>query len=209
MCATVVALPGGPVLNDRPPAPTSVAPTLADERAVVARLQGGDRTAVAVLYGWFRDPVWWAILARLPDVPLAEDVLRDTFRTVLEKIGTYTPTDVSVVAWIKRIAIHKAMDAHRLRARDRAIEERVQRDPEALRPSAPPRPDRGLEAEDTARDVQLSLSRMNERYAEALRLRMLDDLPREACAERLGITVPTFDVLLHRAAKAFRKVYPP
>ncbi len=209
LCATVDTFPGAWFLLDRP-APALVAHVrLDDERAVVLRLQSGDTSAAAVLYGWFRDPVWRAILARLPDVALAEDVLRDTFRTVLEKIGSYTPTDVSVGFWIRRIAVNKAMDAHRLRARDQALQERLQADTESARPASPPRPDRALEAEDTARDVQTSLSRMNDRYAEALRLRMLDDLPRETCAERLGITLGTFDVLLHRAAKAFRKVYPP
>lgn len=176
---------------------------------MVARLKAGDRTAVAVLYGWFRDPTWRTILARLPEPALAEDVLRDTFRTVLEKIDGYTPGEVSIGFWIRRIAVNKAMDAHRLRARDRALEERVAHDPEALRPAQPPRPDRGLEVEDTARDVQISLSRLNERYAEVLRLRLLEDQPRETCAARLGVTLGTFDVLLHRAAKAFRKVYPP
>ncbi len=57
--------------------------------------------------------------------------------------------------------------------------------------------------------IDTSLGLMNERYAQALRLRLLDDKSREECAEALGVTVGNFDVILHRAAKAFRKVYPP
>jgi DNA-directed RNA polymerase specialized sigma24 family protein len=57
--------------------------------------------------------------------------------------------------------------------------------------------------------VETSLSRMNPRYAEVLRMRLIEETPREACAEKLGITVGNLDVLLHRAAKAFRKVFPP
>ena len=71
------------------------------------------------------------------------------------------------------------------------------------------RPDRGLEVEDTRRMVETSLSRMNERYATALRLRLIEDRPREECAELLGVKTGNFDVILHRATKAFRKVWPP
>ena len=62
---------------------------------------------------------------------------------------------------------------------------------------------------DTRRQVQASLSKMNSRYADALRLRLIEDRSREECAETMGVTVGNFDVILHRAAKAFRKVYPP
>ena len=50
---------------------------------------------------------------------------------------------------------------------------------------------------------------MNERYATALRMRLLEEKSREECAQILGVTVGNFDVILHRAAKAFRTVYPP
>ncbi len=50
---------------------------------------------------------------------------------------------------------------------------------------------------------------MNDRYAAALRLRLLEDRTREECAELLEVKVGTFDVLLHRACKAFKKVFPP
>ena len=51
------------------------------------------------------------------------------------------------------------------------------------------------------------MSQLNPRYAEALRLRLLDELEREECARRLDVTVGNFDVILHRACAAFRKVY--
>ena len=53
--------------------------------------------------------------------------------------------------------------------------------------------------------VEEALGRINRRYAEAIRLRILEDLPREDVAKRLGVTVSTFDVVLHRALTALRK----
>jgi hypothetical protein len=54
-----------------------------------------------------------------------------------------------------------------------------------------------------------SLAQINPRYAQALRLRLLDDKDREECAALMDVTVATFDVILHRACKAFREKYPP
>ena len=181
---------------------------LEEERVVLQRLQAGDRAAFATLYGWYGDRVYrQSILPRLGQIELAEDCLRDTWRTVLEKIGTFTLTDRSVFFWIHRIAVNKAMDVHRRHKRDVKITEAVKAQP--IQQAAAPAPDRHRDILDTKRDVETSLSRMNERYAQALRLRLIEDRDREECAAAMGVTVGNFDVILHRATKAFRKVYPP
>jgi RNA polymerase sigma-70 factor (ECF subfamily) len=181
-----------------------------EERAVVARLKNGDRAAFAELYGWYGDRIFrQAILPRLPNRELAEDCLRDTFRTALEKITQYEVRDRSIFFWLRRIAIHKAIDTHRRHKRDQALVEAVKAQPEVVAGSRPDRPDRNLEVEDTRREVGASLSRLNERYATALRMRLIEDKTRQECADALGVTVGNFDVILHRACKAFRNVYPP
>ena len=76
-------------------------------------------------------------------------------------------------------------------------------------PAAPDRPDGPIEADETKRAVNLALARVNPRYAEALRLRLIEDLDREECAARMGVTVGNFDVILHRASAAFRKAWQP
>lgn len=177
---------------------------------MVERMVTGDREAFATLYGWYGDAVYRSILARNPNRESAEDCLRDTFRTALEKIEGFRYDGRSIFFWLRRIGVNKAMDAHRRQQRDRALSERIQFQPEGAIASTPaPRPDRGLEVADTARDVDISLSRLNPRYAQVLRLRLLEDRSREECAGILGVTVGNFDVILHRATKAFRQEYPP
>lgn len=177
---------------------------------MIQRLQQGDRAAFAELYGWYGDLVWrQAILPRLPIRELAEDCLRDTFRTALEKIGTYELKDRSIYFWLHRIGVNKAIDAHRRHKRDRDLAEAVKAEGSEHLSSRPDAPDRGLEVEDTKRLVDASLSKLNERYATALRLRLIEDRTREECASILGVKVGNFDVILHRATKAFRKVFPP
>jgi RNA polymerase sigma-70 factor (ECF subfamily) len=76
--------------------------------------------------------------------------------------------------------------------------------------SPPPHPpDHAPELAQTKAQIHAALQTMNPRYAQALRLRLLEDQDRELCAETMGVTVGNFDVILHRACKAFRKVYPP
>ncbi len=177
---------------------------------MIRRLQQGDRSAVAVIYGWYGDLLFrQAILPRLPVTELAEDCLRDTFKTVLEKIDTWRDEERSIFFWLHRIAVNKAIDVHRRRRRDLNLESAVRAEDPADVVQMPPAPDRQLEVDDTRRMVETSLGRMNERYASALRMRLLDERPREECASLLGVTVGNFDVILHRAAKAFRTVYPP
>lgn len=181
---------------------------LSEEQAVIRRLQAGDRTAFATLYGWYAMPIYRsAILPRLPVPDLAEDCLRDTFRTALEKIGSFRIESRSIFFWLRRIAVNKAVDVHRRRKRDKDLAKAVKA--EAHLHVGPARPDRKVEVDDTRKMVEASLSNMNPRYAEALRLRLIEDRSREECAQIMEVSVGNFDVILHRATKAFRKVYPP
>lgn len=180
-----------------------------EEQTVVARLQSGDRSAAAALYGWYGDPLYRAvILPRLPSPDLASDCLAETFITALTKIDTYRFQNVSIFFWLRRIAINKVIDTYRRMGRTVELMDNVGEDENALvEPTA--RPDRSTDADETKKMVETSLSRLNPRYAEVLRMRLIEDRTREECAAVLGVTVGNFDVLLHRAAKAFRKVYPP
>ena len=181
-----------------------------DERDVVARIRQGDRQAAGVLFQWFADKLYrQAILPRLPVPELAEDVLKDTFRTALERIETFNSHDRSIFFWLRRIAINRAIDVHRARKRQRRGQDQPDTIIERTMAEPPPAPDRAPEVEETRDAVNAALDQLNPRYATALRMRLLEDRDRDECAQELGVSVGNFDVILHRAAKAFRKVYPP
>jgi RNA polymerase sigma-70 factor (ECF subfamily) len=197
-------------LPDRASAAGGLA-SLESEREVVTALQRGERQALATLYEWYGNRLYrQAILPRLPIVELAEDVLRDTFRIALERIEQFHLEDRSIFFWLRRIAINRALDVHRAYARDRRLEDKLKAEPMAAPIGTPAHaPDRKVEVEETAELVSEALELLNPRYAMALRLRLLEDKSREACAAELGVKVGNFDVILHRATKAFRKIYPP
>ena len=180
------------------------------EREVVVRLKQGDRQALGELYTWYGVRIYrQVILPRLPIPELAEDVLRDTFRIVLERIEQYDLVDRSIFFWLRRIAINRAIDVHRAYARRERLQDKVEENIDRTVGQPPPAPDRGQEMRETRELVEEALELINPRYAQALRLRMLEDRDREECARILGVTTGNFDVILHRAAKAFRKKYPP
>ncbi len=82
---------------------------LDEERAVIERLQAGDRTAFATLYGWYGERLYRQVIwPRVGSREAAEDVLRETFRIALEKIGSFTYDGKSVFFWLRRIAINRA-----------------------------------------------------------------------------------------------------
>ncbi|MEL6348883.1 MAG: sigma-70 family RNA polymerase sigma factor [Myxococcota bacterium] len=191
----------------------SEAVSLEAERAVIAKLKQGDRAAAGQLYRWYGMRLYrQIILPRLPVPELAEDVLKDTFRQALEKIEQYQPREnQSIFYWLRRIAINRAIDVHRAHQRVRRMEERLVGADAVDRTmgQAPPRPDRKPEMDETRDLVHRSLDKLNPRYATALRLRLIEDRDRDECAAAMGVTVGNFDVIFHRACKAFRKVYPP
>lgn len=192
------------------PAPDLI--PLDEERAVITRLHAGDRSAAATLVGWYSDKLYRQIIwPRLPVREQAEDVLRDTFRLALERIHQFTSTDRSIYFWLRRIAVNRIIDHHRAQQRAQGFYSAAAPGEAAERTMStpPPAPDRLPELEDTRAQVELSLSRLNPRYALALRLRLLEDREREECAAILGVTVGNFDVILHRACKAFRGGWPP
>jgi RNA polymerase sigma-70 factor (ECF subfamily) len=183
---------------------------LNDERDIVDRLKKGDREAAGTLYRWYGDCLFREIiLPRVPVRELAEDVLRDTFRLLIERIHQYTPEEnKSIYFWIRRIAINRGMDVYRAWRRTRRLEEAMEAELKHGDMGTVVEPvDPDLDREDTRQRIEEALMKINPRYAEALRMRLLEDRSREECASSMGVTLGNFDVILHRACAAFRKVY--
>lgn len=130
---------------------------------------------------------------------------------MLERIETYHPDEnKSIYFWLRRIAINRATDVHRANQRTRKLEAAVETEARIHgSASTDAVPGEGLESDDTREQIEQALQLLNPRYAEALRLRLLQEHTREDCAARMGVTVGNFDVILHRASAAFRKAYTP
>ncbi len=178
------------------------------ERRLVARARAGDRGAWDMLYREYELPLLHRVIRpRVGSAADADDVLAATFAAALRALPTWEDQGKPLGAWLTRIAVNRCWDLARVRTRERRLEEGLT----AQDKTPVPRADGlllalGERAATTAR-VQETLARINPRYAQALRLRLLDDQPRDVCAAALGVTVPTFDVVLLRAVRAFRAAW--
>jgi len=175
----------------------------------VARARAGDRGAFAEIYRAYAPGLFARVLLpKLGNREAAEDALAETFRTAFERLDGFEERGVSLFFWLSRIATNKALDMHRARAttgRALASFESL------LAPlgEGPPDPDELFELRGNAMRVKKAvedvLARLNPRYRRAIELRFVEEQTREECALALDVKLGTFDVLLLRALRAFRK----
>ena len=190
-------------------APMREAAELESERLLVERAQRGDRAAMGELLRKHGQALYATVLLpRLGGEAAAKDALAETYAKVVERIDRFQWQNVGFYPWLRTVALRVAIDM--LRARKRTVlweADDLQRELDASQTTTPldqavqERRDR-----DAARTrVEAALGKINERYARAIRLRVIEERPREEVAAELGVTPATFDVLLHRATAALRK----
>jgi len=189
-------------------ADTQEAQRLNEEERLIAEAQAGRTDALRVLLLRHADSLHRAvILPRLGSVAAAEDVLRETFVTAIEKIASFRWEGRGIYGWLRQIAQNKIVDLHRRTQRTGRILRALADEPRA----GAARADEALVAEEDRRRcrdrIDAVLAILPERYRAAVELRLVDERSRESCAEALGVTVGTFDVLFFRAVRAFRKQY--
>ena len=182
---------------------------LEQEQRLVQQAQDGNLDAMRPILERYAQPLYGTvILPRLGDAASAEDVLRDTLATAVEKIRRFTWQGTSIYPWLRQIAINKVFDVHRQSKRSRRLADAMVHEVASASDPAT-HADAQLIADQERRAhrerIEQTLGRLQDRYRTAIELRLIQELPREDCARRLGVTIGTFDVLLFRAVRAFRK----
>ncbi len=183
-------------------------PDLDAEAELCARARAGDRAALGEILRRHGPRLYRSVLLpRLGSSALAEEALGATYVKVVERFDRFTWQQVGVYPWLRIVALRVALDLMRSRRRERIF------DPADLEREldAAERDDRAadvLEQHDleiARRRVEAALGRIHERYAQVIRLRVLEERSREDAAHELGVTVATLDVVLHRAMAALKK----
>jgi RNA polymerase sigma-70 factor (ECF subfamily) len=184
---------------------------LEEERRLIEEAQTGNLDAMRPIFERYATPLYSSvILPRLGDPATGEDVLRETFITAIEKIGKFQWTGKSIYSWLRQIAINKVYDVHRRSKRSLKMVETLAHETPAVSPPEQRADAMLIAAEEQSRNerrIEHTLAALSERYRQAIQLRLIDELPREACARRMGVTTGTFDVLLYRAVRSFRKQF--
>lgn len=181
------------------------------EEQLVRQAQAGDRQALETLLLLHADALFaQVILPRVGERAVAEDLLKATLVTAMEKLRGFAWQGCSVYFWLRRIAVNKVVDHYRAERRALRLCEALAREPEpACASEEGGSPEAALIALQERRlneaRLRTAMQALNPRYRQAVELRLVEERPREACARELGITVGNFDVVLFRALKALRK----
>ena len=181
---------------------------LSAERALVERAQAGERDALGAILRKHGPRLYRSVLLpRLGSAAAAEEALSRTYVKVLERFAQFSWQEVGVYPWLRVVALRVALDQLRSRKRELLFDpEHVERELDAAEREA--REAEALERHDlncAKERVRELLLAINPRYADAIRMRILEERPREDAALALGVSVATFDVVLHRAMAALRK----
>ncbi|HWA76364.1 MAG TPA: sigma-70 family RNA polymerase sigma factor [Polyangiaceae bacterium] len=179
------------------------------ERTLCERARAGEREALSQLLRLHGPRLYRSVLLpRLGSAAAAEDALSTTYIKVVERIAQFSWQSVGFYPWLRRVGLHVAIDQLRKRRRETLF------DPVDLERELENGSDDGQSADhleqrdlDVARRrVHALIDSLNPRYAMAIRLRIIEEQPREAAAQALGVSVATFDVVLHRAMAALKRV---
>lgn len=174
------------------------------DEALIARIRERDSGALRALFQRYHGRVFHFVLRRLGDPGLAEEVVADVFfevwRSVEHFAGASRPS-----TWIFGIAHFKANGAHRDRSRFKraAI---VPTNVEFLH-RVPDGADAGarLMAREELALVRQALESMPVEQREVLELAVLEGLPYEEIADRLGVPEGTVKTRVSRARARLRR----
>ena len=172
-----------------PRAAATAVPVVDDlDRAILARVAGGELDALEELYDRYRTMAYSIAFRVTGDATLAEDVLQDAFLGAWRHAGRYVEGRGSVKTWLLAIVHHRAIDAIRRRRQTTELP-----DTDAFLPEALTLPDTWAEVRQRLdRDeVAAALTAISDVQREAIELAYFGGLTQTEIAERVGAPLGT------------------
>ncbi len=183
----------------------------AAERELCERAKAGDRAALGKILRTYGPVLYRAVLLpRLGSDAVAQDALAETYARVVERFDQYEWQDCGVYPWLRVVAMRIALDILRAKKRETLFEpddlaREIEKSDRATSASLDVEVLEARDLEAARAKVEAALKTLNPRYERAIRMRVLEERPREEVARALEVSVSTFDVVLHRALTALKK----
>lgn len=175
-----------------------------DAMVIVEGCVKNDREYQQILYKQTFTKMLGACLRYSSDYEEAMDYVQDGYIKVFDKIGSYQPTG-SLVLWIKRIIVNNLVDSLRKTSKfhfsdidEEKIDEAYDADEEL---------DRIARKERSADRIVELLQELSPVYRAVFNMYVVDELPHNEIAERLGISVGTSKSNLAKAKQRLRQMY--
>ena len=171
-----------------------------DVRALVARAQQGDRSALEELYLIHFDRIYGYLHMSVGNRHDAEDLTTQTFLKMLEAIGRFRWQSAPFSAWLFRIAHNLAID--HFRAGKRVQPEEEVPEPNGVEESSAE--EQALDSMGRARMLEL-IDRLAAEQRQVLTLKFLFGFVNAEVARILGKTEGAVKSLQHRALASLQK----
>lgn len=176
----------------------------ASDEQLLDGIRGRDSAALRVLFQRYHRRVFHFVLRRLGDPGLAEEVVADVFFEVWRSIDHFAGAS-RPSTWIYGIAHFKSASAHRGRSRYKRAAV-VPTNVESLHRVADDRDvHERLQAREELRIVRRVLSSLPEDQRTVLELAVIEGLPYDEIAERLGLPEGTIKTRVSRARVKLRR----
>ena len=170
------------------------------ERALVELAIRKNREAFADLWVLYKDRVYQRVLSIIRQPDLAEDITSEAFLRAWNAIDKYEPRDVTIVAWLCRIA-------ERLAFRElRRQKPTVEIDGLLLEADVSESPEFLAERKAGSEYILDALGGLPETQRQVLSRRFIDDLSYDEVSRSLGKSVGSVRLIQHRALKALKLV---
>lgn len=169
--------------------------------AALARVAGGDRAALQIVYRDTSAKLFGVCLRILRDQGEAEDVLQEVFLTVWRRAASFDPERASPITWLATIARNRAID--RLRADSGRRRTQPIDDAFEIGDDAPNAFDR-VAGDDEHRRLMECLGELEPRHAGAIRAAFLDGATYDELARRMDVPLGTMKTWIRRSLMRLR-----
>jgi RNA polymerase sigma-70 factor (ECF subfamily) len=185
-----------------PPPLRTPSPVDEADRAVLARISGGELAALEELYDRYKTMAYSIAYRITGDATLAEDVVQDAFLGAWRNAARYVEGRGSVKTWLLSIVHHRAIDAIRRRRPTTELPEI-----DAGLPDALTLPDvwGEVSAHLDAASVREALVALSDVQREALELAYFGGLTQQEIAERTGTPLGTVKSRMRLGLLAMRR----
>lgn len=170
--------------------------------ALVRRMAGGDRDALAELYDSLSRPLYSTAKYILNDASEAQDVVHDVFLVLWRNAGSFDSSRGAVFSWAVTLTRNRAIDRLRTRAnRARLLGQSV---PEDLGYGSPFGADDRVDLGDRAVAVRSALAELPKEQQRALELAFFSGLTQREIAEKLSEPIGTIKARIRRGLLKLR-----
>ena len=188
---------------------TPIRAATSSDSDLISAMMAGEHSAFSELMSRYKTPLYRFILRYTGASPDAEDILQETFLSIYSKAASYNPA-WKASTWIYRIALNKTRDhARKQRLRKFAPLDRKPAPDTLLSATEPADPGPDVEQvvihRDELRHLALALQNLPHGMRSAVVLHLIEGRSQSECAEILGITRKSVEILVYRARKALRR----